>query len=309
MSEKFSEFNEQLFRGKLPLCELGFFTHGNGSQGGWLGSFSFGLPVIVDKYTRKMSSWIDGHYVKINEDNITGLKPKISFNGNYKGTEDVWEDILVHEMCHYYTYLYGFAPKQAHGVEFRQMSQVIEQRSNGRFSVKRLATSEQMSNFELDDKIKAAQEKRESNRKAKVLPLLVYLYDGSVRLINVGSWTLAQKIVNIENDRNIATKIILVKDPKFIDMAFADGYNVVSRGYKYWLLDNDNPLLKDIGRMNTETLWQKMNEELIKSAIMETISEFLEREFKTSPTDKADDSVEILPNMNLGIESPFERDY
>lgn len=61
--------------------------------------------------------------------------------------------------------------------------------------------------------------------------------------------------------------------------------------------------------MNTETLWQKMNEELIKSAIMETISEFLEREFKTSPTDKADDSVEILPNMNLGIESPFERDY
>lgn len=310
MDEKYDEFNKKFFDGRLPWCKLAFLESGKGSQGGWLGSFSFGSnKILVDKASRRMSAWIRGVYTKLDETNIVEVTPIISLNIHYKATEEAWENVLVHEMCHYWTYFQGYAPKQAHGREFRNAAQRVQTKSLGKFTIQRLATSEEMTNFDLDDDMKAKKEKRLNNKKAKVLPLLVYLYDGSVRLINVGSWTLAQKIVNIENNRNIATKIILVKDPKFIDMAFADGYNAVSRGYKYWLLNNDNPLLKDIDRMNTETLWQKMNEELIKSAIMETISEFLEREFKTSPTDNADDSVEILPNMNLGIESPFERDY
>ena len=40
-----------------------------------------------------------------------------------------------------------------------------------------------------------------------------------------------------------------------------------------------------------------MNENVIRKVIMETISEFLERE---------SDTVEITPDMNLGIKSPLE---
>ena len=37
MDEKYDEFNQKLFDGRLPWCQLAFLESGKGSQGGWLG--------------------------------------------------------------------------------------------------------------------------------------------------------------------------------------------------------------------------------------------------------------------------------
>lgn len=297
MKEKYDEFNQQIFNGKLPWCNFGIMTNGKGSEGNWLGSFSFDARIMVDRMTRRMSAWVNGHYVKLDETTIEDVNPTIKLNGHYKATEEAWEDTLVHEMCHYATYYQGYAPKQGHGVEFRQVGEYVSRKSKGRFTIQRLATSEEMQNFELDDEFKAKKARREANKKARILPLLIYLYDGGIRLVYATSQALVQKIINIEQKSYRASKIVLVKDPNFIDKAFADGYKTISRTYKYWLLQLGDPLLDGIDESNTETLWQDMNENVIRKVIMETISEFLERE---------SDTVEITPDMNLGIKSPLE---
>ena len=155
MSEKYDEMNEKLFGGSLGRCSFGVFTTGKGSQGNVLGWFKITRKgVKIDRYTRRMyalEDWFDKVYIDKNNF-VEKCWPKIELNGNYSGTENGFLATLVHEMCHYYTYMNGFAPKQGHGPEFREIGMAVSNRSNGMFTIQRLASAEQMN--DLVEKIK-----------------------------------------------------------------------------------------------------------------------------------------------------------
>ena len=94
-----------------------------------LGHFRLtGKGVKYNKKTRRMY-WVDPVWldkVYITTDNfVEYVKPMIGLNGNYKRTEHMWLNTLVHEMCHYYTYMNGRVPVQAHGNEFYSIGQIV----------------------------------------------------------------------------------------------------------------------------------------------------------------------------------------
>jgi hypothetical protein len=145
MAEKYTELNNWLFDGELGPCDFVVFTTGNGSQGSRLGSFMIKTEnIFVNRATRRM--YFGDKY--INRDNFAEIcKPKIGINGNYSGTEDVFLGVLVHEMCHYYTYRNGFRPVRPHGREFNAISKKIAQLTDNQIVVTTHTTPERSKHF------------------------------------------------------------------------------------------------------------------------------------------------------------------
>ena len=168
MSKKFNEMNALLFDCVLKPCKLSIFTKGKGSRGNTLGWYHF-KPEYGAYYERTSKGWqayfkdSEGNKLVITEEDYNYFfNPEIKLNGNYNWTEKAALSTLVHEMCHYYTFRNGFAPRQAHGPEFRKIAAEVSMKSNDFFIVERLAKAEQMSEMEFTDSMKAFNDKRAS---------------------------------------------------------------------------------------------------------------------------------------------------
>ena len=254
MAEKYDEMNSQLFNGALGECDFNVFTTGRGSQGGTLGWFKIAARGIrVDRYSRKMfkQGW-DRVYVD-RKNFVEMCHPTIELNGNYSGTEHGFLATLAHEMCHYYTYMNGYCPKQGHGREFRQIGSIVSSRSNGLFTIQRLASAEDMSQLELNDEMKAKREKRLNNKKASVTAVLVFTVDGKVKLTMTSSQNLIDTISNEENRRG--ENVVTSNDSNVIDYLFSKGYRKNMRTWRYWSLE-DKPWIGELKNMLHETSGQ-----------------------------------------------------
>ena len=168
MSEKFNEMNTLLFGGVLKPCKLTIFTKGKGSHGNTLGWYH-PKPEYGASYERCKKGWqayfkdSEGNKFMITEEDYNYyFNPEIKLNGNYNWTEKAALSTLVHEMCHYYTFRDGFAPKQAHGPEFRKIAAEVSKKSNEFFTVKRIASAEQMGQMEFTDAMKEFNNRRAS---------------------------------------------------------------------------------------------------------------------------------------------------
>lgn len=261
MAEKYQEMNAQLFGGTLGDCDFAIFTTGRGSQGGVLGWFKIcGRGVRADRYNRRMYISYDG-WTKtyVDRKNFVGIcHPKIELNGNYSGTEHAFLATLVHEMCHYYTYMYGYLPKQAHGREFKEIGYEVSQRSNGLFTVQRLASAEQMAEYELSDEMKAKRATRLANKKAAVTAIVVFTQEGKVKLTLTSSQSLINTITNCEKNER-GENVITSNDADVIEFLFSKGYKKNMRTWRYWSLE-DKPWLeefKEILTHNNETTPQE----------------------------------------------------
>jgi len=371
MSEKYDEMNAMLFNGRLGSCGFNVFTTGKGSGGNVLGWFKItGNNIKIDRRTRKMFSenYWDREY--INKDNFVDLcKPVIELNGNYRGTEHGFLSTLVHEMCHYYTYMEGWAPTQAHGREFRNIGSAVASRSNGMFTVQRIATAEQMSELELSDEMKAKREKRLANKKASVSSVVVFKKDGDVELTMTSNELVIDMIKNYYG--KAGETVIVNNDSNVIEFLFSKGYRTNMRTWRYWSI-KEKPWLDELKNMlfgfednaedgigepeseeevgprkiftiktNTGTFecnadskeqliiaikqrFPKMSDETVEKVInnpanykeaasgvreernilKEILDEFLEDEGLKN--NGIEDSVEITPDMNLGIFSPLQ---
>lgn len=239
MSKKYDEMNTSLFNGRLGTCSFGIFTTGRGSGGSVLGWFRItGDHIKAEKRGGRMFKETYVNRIYINKDNFVDLcKPKIELNGNYTGTEHGFLATLVHEMCHYYTYMDGWMPKQAHGTEFRNIGYVVSQRSNGMFTIKRLATAEDMSELELSDEMKVKKEKRLKNKKASVYAVIVFKRNGQIELTITSNQEVIDQIrkhYQIENERNI----VVNNDEDVIELLFSKGYRRNMRTWRYWNIEN-----------------------------------------------------------------------
>jgi hypothetical protein len=253
MAQKYQEMNEQLFNGVLGDCNFNIFTTGRGSQGGTLGWFKIGARGIrVDRYSRRMFKRIGWDMEYINKHNFVNLCwPTIELNGNYSGTEHGFLATLAHEMCHYYTYMNGYCPKQGHGIEFKEIGSIVSSRSNGLFTIQRLATAEEMNELELNDEMKAKRAKRLANKKASVTAVIVFTQEGKVKLTMTSSQNLVNLITKTEEaERN--EKVVSTNDANIIDYLFNKGYKKNMRTWRYWSLE-DKPWINELKNMLLET--------------------------------------------------------
>ena len=129
IEQKYNDFNIKYFNGKLGSCTLKCQP----SNRNYLGIFTLDTNDIeFDRDTGRMPINHFGNRLYVDSESFVALCcPLISLNTNYDAPESSWENTLIHEMCHYYTYMYGYAPKQGHGPEFREIASVVSSRSNG----------------------------------------------------------------------------------------------------------------------------------------------------------------------------------
>lgn len=251
MAEKYNEMNQLLFNGALGACDFAIFTSGRGSEGGVLGWFkTTARNIRVDRYSRRMFANQGWNKAYIDKSNFVDLcRPRIELNGNYTGTEHSFLATLVHEMCHYYTYMYGYAPKQGHGREFKEIGYVVSQRSNGMFTIQRLASAEQMTEMELSDEMKAKRAKRLSNRKSSVTAILVFTKKGEVKLTISSNPSLINMISSSEKERG--ENVVTTNDAEVIEYLFNKGYRKNMRTWRYWSLEG-KPWLDELKSMLPE---------------------------------------------------------
>ena len=259
MAKKYAEMNALLFNGALGKCYFGIFTTGKGSGGGTLGWFKItGNNVKYDRNSRRMfrasspyGFMMDRTYV--NHDNFVDIcVPTIELNGNYRWTEKAALSTLVHEMCHYYNYMYGFVPMQAHGREFREIAYHVSSKSNGIFTVERLAKAEQMQEMELIGKAKEKLERKAS----KTTAVFVYKDDGEIRLINCSTKALVDEIIYTESLRNSTIAVKTSNDESLINFIFTHGFRKVMRTYRFWRVQ-DKPWVKDLDNFDLTTVYSK----------------------------------------------------
>lgn len=251
MAKNYDKYNKELFNGELGSCDFEVRPLGVKS----LGTFKFQRNIKCSVDNRMM--YVEDFYgdrTYINQSNFDKIcKPLIILSSQRYRTEDALLNTLIHEMCHYYTYCYGRAPKQGHGIEFRRIANEIYNASNGRFNITRLATVGEEEgkhiNNELQQKIEKAKLRKEKITQTKVNNISAYIWlkDGETRLTTttsqsmVDDWFLAIKNDIITN----VDKIYVIRNKEFNKLLLQHGVlvNLRSTGayyditYKHWAND------------------------------------------------------------------------
>ena len=301
IAEKYFELNEWLFNGKLGNCLFEVYTSGKGMERS-LGHFRFtGTNVKYDKRTRQMYYAGYGYKENIDADNfVYYTKPMIGLNGNYKRTEHMWLNTLVHEMCHYYTYMNGRVPVQAHGTEFRRIGQIVGVRSNGVFDIKRLCDAENVG--DLDGEIAAKRQARDDKKKNNMTALLVFRTNGDIQLITTTSQEVIRQVID-DNNKLICKRVVSTNDIGYIEYLWSLGYKHNMRTYRYWPVQGKD-LVDEIKNYDFTVLkgepmneaYQFTNEDI--KLMVEMVLDRIKGE---------DNLVDITPDMILSDDSGLER--
>lgn len=295
IAEKYFELNEWLFKGKLGNCLFEIYTTGKGMET-TLGHFRFtGTNIKYDKRTRQMYYAGYGLKENINADNFVHYtRPMIGLNGNYKRTEHMWLNTLVHEMCHYYTYMNGRVPVQAHGTEFRHIGSIVGIRSNGIFDIKRLCDAENIG--ELDGEIAARRKARDDKKKSNMTALFIFMKNAEIRLVTTTKQSLVNEIVRKSNGL-ICKKIVATSDANFIEYLWSLGYKNNMSTYRYWSI-KDKSIIDELKKYKTETI--KSYEHMLENIqlTMEDVN-FMVESALNKILGKENELVDITPDMIL----------
>ena len=321
MKENYDRFNQELFGGELGDCRFEIFTTGRGSQGGWLGKFHiegpFGYKLKANRTTGKMfilNSWSNTRRDIDRSNFVEYCNPVISLNGHYSGTEKSLQETLVHEMCHYYDYMFGICPKQAHGVNFRRISAMVSSRSNGMFTVQMLASAEVMSGYQLDKEMQDKKDRRIANKKARAFAIFVFKKDGRVEmtLISRTNLDVYRQIVRYYRDGNghgKAKSIVTSDDPELIEMIYNSGYKRLMRTWRFWYVEG-NPWINNLDdyETNEEFVFENMkrNDNTINEGKINKIIEATIDKFVGEITGDVDDNSIDIGGVDLGAHSPLE---
>ena len=279
MEKRYDEMNRELFNNELGSCVLDVFISGKGSKGNSLGKFRMKGKNLYIENNRDRRLFIQKGYnsIYINRSNFEELcEPVIELNGNYNASEESLLNTLIHEMCHYYTYMNGYAPVQAHGTEFRNIAGVVSRRSNGRFVIQRLATAEEMEDFELDSDIL---DKKLKNMNA----VLIFMPDNEVRAVTTTSKKLISELMVSEPN---AKEIRVYKDERFLRLfnKYIELSN--SRTYSYWIVNKYPEVMEKLDDYPYETSVGKTDDYLDVVNII-----YADNKFKKSVVVKIIDSI------------------
>lgn len=277
LREKYDLLNKELFDGKLGNCDFGIFTTGRGSSGRTLGLFSMENDNLkAERRTRRIyaDTYFGKRYIYNDNDFERICKPKISLNGNYKWTEKAALSTLLHEMCHYYTYMNGFAPKQGHGWEFKSIASIVSSKSNNTFPVERIASAEEMKEVELNQEIAQRNERRKENKIGRMVPVFIYFTNGIVGMVPAMNTEVINDIIYIFKDRDTVEKCTVSHDEEL--KMYIEKHYQVSRKYKGWYRVQDVREIMDKLPSTEEVVFKNNNNSTNESVMTkETINEVL----------------------------------
>lgn len=261
MKDRYEKANRELFRGELGDC----YFEAKPTKPNNLGNFRMDVrsgELAYTKSDRRMfkkganyDPYAWGSYegkIYVNRDNFFEFcRPTIKMNTMYTGTENSLYNTLVHEMCHYYTYMNGRVPAQAHGKEFRNIAAIVSDRSNGAFTIQRLASAEEMKGYKLDDDVKVKTRKHNTPHY-----YLEFLNDGSdkVRLSNLNATGFKTMLLYMKRD----STVIELKNEEIANKLYDKGYRQQSRNYSYWTLYRGGEIVTEIlmDNDNYSLVWQ-----------------------------------------------------
>lgn len=303
MRENYDRFNQELFGGKLGECDLVLATRGARN----LGRFRIRNQVIINRWNRRMyvqggNYWSGYTQTQIDRSNFATLAdPEISMNSSYSATEDALQNTLIHEMCHYYTYMDGYCPKQGHGAEFKQIASIVCSRSNGRFEITRLAGADEMAKHKLDDRVM----KRFID---DVYTIFTEMNDGAVRMTRTKNKNLVDTIINIHEKDQRAKRTYVYQDHNMSSDIAKGGKTHLMRTYRFWTMNGDFdtvlsqwPDAQPIKKIN----YNNMNTENKDRNIVDIITERAITEIKKMDTPTSE-FITITPDMDLSEMSPLE---
>lgn len=253
MRKWYDIMNNELFGGALGDCILQPFTTGKGSNGSTLGWFRLtGDNIKAKKDSRRIFQASGyGRETYITRENfVTICRPTIELNANYRASETSWINTLVHEMCHYYTYMFGVAPRQGHGPEFRRIGETVSSRSNGYITIQRLASAEEMKDYDLKDEIKQKNQERLDRKKSRTTALIVVM-NSQVRLITTTLEKVITTVGDVHASRNDTLFYGSCNDASLIDFLVSKGYRSTMRTYRYWTIENE-PWLNELAKYHWE---------------------------------------------------------
>lgn len=252
MQKNYDKANQELFNGRLRECKLEVSNLGLNTLGRFICNVPTGHLYIDRRANNHMYyiEWVGDKKKYIDYNNfVEYCKPTIILSSIFSGTETVLYNTLVHEMCHYYTYMYGFAPKQGHGREFKDIASIVSYRSNGLITIQRLATSEEMEQREMDadmqakmDKLHTNRLKRQEKQRTATNYYLIPKNGGIVRLVKTDSPNVIGIMKGIETPKGC--QILNVGDASICSEFYDKGYKSVSRKYSYWTLTDSNRLVQ-----------------------------------------------------------------
>lgn len=119
VQEKFREYNQLIFNGELPEIPIQL-----SDAKGFLG---------VCKYKRR----------KLPDGTVERYDFRLSINARIDMPEDELDDIIIHEMIHYYIGVNKIADTSAHGRVFRQMMKTINEQYGRHITISHKYTDEQ----------------------------------------------------------------------------------------------------------------------------------------------------------------------
>ena len=309
MKEKYNEMNQKLFGGELGDC---LFTVDKKRIRtlGWF-RMNYIADAYYDCYRRMYVISDDSKKIYINKDNFFQYcQPIIGLNSLYSGTEKSLLSTLVHEMCHYYTYMFGRMPKQAHGVEFRHIALAVASRSSGIFTIQRIASAEEMSEYELDFDAKEKYDKATSKRMLGCTLLLVYRDNGNIELIVTKERSLINKIFRIaEEGRTYGGRITQIKtstSDEALDIYKKHGYTHVFKSYRYFPKTKDDEIIKELENTDMETHTFNQPALSLREVIQKAVKEAIDKEIYGQKRLKNNKGFRISPDINLGKFSPIE---
>lgn len=327
MLENYVRLNKELFNNYLGSCKLIPYSKKNTNN--ILGCFRMnGHDLKVNLQTRQIFqqqfwgsqiSYVD----RYSFEDI--CEPSIELNTRYKATEEAWLNVLVHEMCHYYTYCDGYSPKQGHGREFRQIAETISIRSNGRFTVQCVATAEQMTNFDLDD-IYQQKEDAKLQKLAKSTNIVIGVSDKQeMRLTMTSSPHLIAEILALHRKRDDMVFLGTIQNEELYKFLASKNYVKNFRSYRYWDITNETEIINELSKYNINNLLEdgcSLQEaiEFMKhggdvfvtkhSSVQEhlrRIVNLMVKEALENNNIQKEIFIEITPNDNLGLCSPLEK--
>ena len=248
MAENYKKANEELFDGMLGEC----YFEAQPTRPNNLGNFRMNVQsgeLAYNKGDRRMFKKLPSYNIwnndkiYINRNNFFEYcKPTIRMNTMYTGIESSLYNTLVHEMCHYYTYMNGRIPVQAHGKEFREVANYVAYKSGGAISVQRLASAEEMEGYKLDDGIKV---RARSHNKPHYYLVFTNNGDDEVRLVNVNSSGYRNMMEWILDARREQT-VLQLDNEEIAESLYNKGYRQQSRTYRFWRLHRSDDVVREI---------------------------------------------------------------
>ena len=134
--------------------------------------------------------------------------------------------------------MYGYAPKQGHGPEFREIGAIVSSKSNGLITIQRLASAEEMTHFDLDADIKQKNQERLDRKKSNLNVCVIILDNKQVRLVTTTSMKLVDEIANLHNTKNDTLYFGCSHETGLVELLYSKGYRSSMRTYRYWDISN-----------------------------------------------------------------------